>query len=346
MNSVEGIGSAGATVRTRFWGSGVLDAIVLVYFLSQLGNVLLTKLATSTVHRDAAGLAILPYTLLIYAALTYLFIWLSGWHRDAHATRIAGLRVPMPTRYTALSSVGSALMLSAVPMSYGLPDISIPFIMLLMRGGILVLAPIVDLYFGRRIRWWSYVGLAMVALALTLVMYQRGGLHLSPLATTTVLFYNLGYVLRVTVMTHVAKRGDPAQSRQYFVEERMLALPLSILALAALTMAGIGAPAEGFAGIIGVEWSAALFWNVFGVGLSLALVSIFAALILLGAQENSFCVPLERSGGLLAGFAAAWLLHWAWDMPAPTGTEMLGATILIAAIALLSVASHRDRGAN
>jgi drug/metabolite transporter (DMT)-like permease len=326
---------------------GRLEGIVGLYFLSYIPNVLLTRLATSDVHPDRGrpltGLETLPSSLLINLVLTYAFIAVSGWHRDAHARVIAGARVPVPTRYTALSGVGTALVLFTVPLSFTFTNVSIPFIQLLMRGDILLIAPLVDLLFRRRVRWWSWAALAMVAMALLLVVRQRGGFQLPPLAVATIVLYTIGYFLRLAVMTHVAKRGDPAALRGYFVEEKVIALPMSVLALAALSATGLGTQAdELWWGFLKV-WGDPVLWPMIGVGVTLTIVSVFAAIILLAPQENSYCVPLERSASLLAGLVTAWLLHWGWGQTAPTGTEMAGATLLIAAITLLALAPRRAR---
>ena len=326
--------------RLRFGG---LEAILLAYLLGHSSNVVMTRLVTNGPGTTLGSLAVLPYTLCVSAVLTFLFIWGSGWHRNAHGRQVGRLRLPVPTRLTALSGVGSALMVSAVPMSFSLRDVSIPVILLMLRGGILVLAPVVDLFFGRRIRWWSVVALVTVAIALSLVLFQGGGVKLSALALLTICSYNVGFLMRLTVMTRVAKRGDAAQSRGFFVEEKLVALPLGILGLIGLTLVGIGAPGEGLDGILHVQWTPLLAWQVFGIGATLALVSMLAAMILLGAQENSFCVPLERSSGLLAGFSAAWILHFGWQLPAPTASEMQAAALLLGAILLLTFASRWER---
>ena len=144
-----------------------LEAIVVFYFLSYIPNILFTRLATSRVNpelgRVLTGLETLPASLLVNLVLTYLFIWLSGWHRDAHAVQLGGARVPVPTRYTVLSGVGTALILFTVPLSFTFTNVSIPFIQLLMRGDILLIAPLVDLIFRRRVRWWSWTALVIVA---------------------------------------------------------------------------------------------------------------------------------------------------------------------------------------
>lgn len=325
-----------------------LEAIVLCYMLSYIPNILFTRLATSGVHPDRgrplSGLETLPASLLVNLVLTYAFIWLSGWHRDANALRLAGLRLPVPTGATLLSGIGTALVLFTVPLSFTFTDVSIPFIQLLMRGDILVIAPLVDLLFGRRVRWWSWVALVLVAFALTLVVRQRGGFNLPPMAIATVVLYTVGYFLRLAVMTRQAKRGEPSQVRSYFVEEKVIALPLSVLALAAVSVSGLGNQADELSWGFTQVWHDPVLWPLVGAGFTLTIISVFAAVILLDPHENSYCVPLERSSSLLAGLAAAYLLHWIWGLPAPTVTELAGAGLLIAAIVLLTVAPRLQRG--
>jgi hypothetical protein len=85
-------------------------------------------------------------------------------------------------------------------------------------------------------------------------------------------------------------------------------------------------------------WSDPVFWLLAGAAITLTIVSVFAAIILLDPHENSYCVPLERSASLVAGLGAAFIMHWVWDMPSPTGMEVLGALMLIGAIVLLTLA--------
>ncbi len=324
-----------------------LEWIVLLYFLSYLPNILITRLATTAPNADLGrpptGLEVLPASLILNLVMTYLFIWWSGWHRDANSTQIAGHRVPIPTRYTLLSGVGTALVLFTVPLSLTFTNVSIPFIQLLMRGDILLIAPLVDLIFRRRVRWWSWVALVLVAVALTLVIRQRGGLNLPPLAILTVVLYTLGYFIRLFVMTHVAKSSDPASVRRYFTEEKIVALPMAVLWLAGISALGLGNQSGQLEwGFLSV-WTDPILWPLIGIAATLTVVSVFAAIILLDARENTYCVPLERSASLLAGIVAAYLLHWGWGLPSPTLMEVIGASLLIAAIVLLTVAPKYSR---
>jgi len=324
-----------------------LESIVGLYFVSYIPNIILTRLATSGINpergRALTGLETLPVSLIINLLLTYAFIWASGWHRDAHAIQLGGVRVPVPTRYTLLSGIGTALVLFTVPLSFTFTNVSIPFIQLLMRGDILLIAPLVDFIFGRRVRWWSWTALAVVAIALTFVVHQRGGFNLPPLAIVTVVLYTVGYFLRLAVMTRISKSGDAASVRRYFVEEKVVALPMSVLALAAVSWMGLGSQAGELSWGFTHAWGDEVFVLLAGGGFTLTIISVFAAIILLDPRENSYCVPLERSSSLLAGLVAAFALHAWWGQPIPTGSEIIGAALLLAAILLLTLAPRFAR---
>jgi len=94
--------------------------------------------------RPLTGLEILPASLIASGVLTYLFVWLAGWWKAAHSANVLGLRLPWPTRWTALSGVGTALVLFTVPLSFTFEGVSIPFIQLVMRGDLLIIAPLCD----------------------------------------------------------------------------------------------------------------------------------------------------------------------------------------------------------
>ncbi|MFC3580848.1 hypothetical protein [Sphingomonas hylomeconis] len=329
------------------WERFPLEGYVLLYFLAYLPNVIITKLVTSTPHpglgRPLTGLETLPASLIISTLLTYLFIWGSGWHRDANAVQIAGARVPVPTKYTLLSGLGTALVLFTVPLSFTFEGVSIPFIQLLMRGDILLIAPLVDLMFGRKVRWWSWAALVMVLVALVITLFDRGGFDLPPLAILTVVLYTVGYFIRLAVMTKVSKTGEPASVRRYFVEEKVIALPLSVAVLAAISASGIGTQSGALGwGFLSV-WSDPVIVPLFFIGLTLTIISVFAVIILLDARENAYCVPLERAASLVAGVGGSVLLAWFWGLRMPRPAELVGAAILIGAIVLLSLAPRFSR---
>lgn len=325
-----------------------LEGFVLLYLLAYLPNVIVTRLVTTTPHaglgRPLTGLETLPASLVVNMVLTWAFIWLSGWHKDANKLAVGPLRIPFPTRHTFLSGIGTALVLFTVPLSFTIPDVSIPFIQLIMRGDILIIAPLVDLMFGRRVRWWSWAALGLVLLALLVTLSDRGGLKLPPIAILTVVLYTLGYFLRLYVMTKVSKSGDPASVRRYFVEEKMIALPMSVVILGLISASGIGGQAGELSwGFVGV-WSDPVLIDLFWIGATLTVISVLAIIILLDPRENAYCVPLERAASLVAGVGGSVLLAWFWGLKMPRGAELAGAGILIGAIVLLSLAPRLSPG--
>lgn len=324
-----------------------LEGFVFLYFLAYLPNVMITKLVTSTPNaalgRPLTGLETLPASLTINLVLTYLFIWLSGWHRDANKVRVGPVSIPFPTRYTFLSGIGTSLVLFTVPLSFTFEGVSIPFIQLIMRGDILIIAPLVDLMFGRKVQWWSWTALAMVLVALFITLGDRGGLYLPPLAIITIILYTIGYFLRLMVMNKISKSGDPASVRRYFVEEKVIALPLSVAILTAIAASGIGGQSNQLHwGLIDV-WTDPAIWSMFWIGATLTVISVLAIIILLDPKENAYCVPLERAASLVAGVGGTMILAAWWGLAQPRVAELIGAAILIAAIVLLSLAPRMAR---
>jgi hypothetical protein len=324
-----------------------LEGFVALYLLAYLPNVMITRWVTTIVHpglgRPLTGLETLPASLIINMVLTWAFIWLSGWHRDARGVSLGSFRLPVPDRWTFLSGIGTSFILFTVPLSFTIPNVSIPFMQLLMRGDILLIAPLVDLMFRRRVRWWSWTALVMVLAALVITLTDRGGFNLPPLAVLTIVLYTIGYFLRLFVMTKISKSGDPASVRRYFVEEKMVALPLSVIVLGLISASGIGGQSGELGwGFVSV-WTDRVMWPLFGIALTLTIISILAIIILLDPRENAYCVPLERAASLVAGVGGSVLLAWGWGLRMPRVAELLGAGILIAAIVLLSLAPRLTR---
>lgn len=318
-----------------------IELLSVLYLLMYLPYMLITRKLATTVDpqlgRPPTGLETLPVVMIAGGTLVLLFIGLSGWWRSAHRLRVGRYSLPVPTRWTALSGVGTALLLFTVPLSLTFAGVSIPFMQVLMRGDVLVVAPLVDLLAGRKVSWYSWVALVLVAAALSMTVWERGGLRLPPLALGTVVLYTLGYFVRLMVMTRVAKNGDSESLKGYFTEENLVAMPLSVLALWVLTRTPLAAQgAELHWGFTGAWISSSL--PLLGIlTLTFAAVSILSALILLSPRENTFCVPLERAASIIAGSIAAYLLAILYGQPLPTGAELLGVFLLIAAIVLLTV---------
>jgi hypothetical protein len=317
-----------------------IELSLLVYLIAYVPYAVVTKLITSpkagVVSRPLSGLETLPVALIISGVLLLLFVWISGWWRTA--TRIRSLGgFPGATRWTVLAGIGATLLLVSVPLSYTFAGVSIPFVQLLMRGDIILIAPIVDLLFGRKVRWYSWVAFALVLVGLAVNVTARDGFHIPPLLLLIIVAYTAGYFIRLYVMTKIAKNSDEQATQRYFVEEKIVSVPLSIIVLGVIAVAVPGTQGQQVhAGFVSV-WSSDAFWLLVLQSVALSVIAVVSALILLDKHENTYCLPLERSASIIAGVFAAYILAIFFGLPYPTRAELFGAGLLAIAVIVLSI---------
>lgn len=319
-----------------------IEMAVLLYTLAYLPYVVITRmLSTSSdanVGRPLTGLEILPAMLIAGAVTTYGFMLLSGWGRGVARVKVAGISIPFATCWTFWSGVFTALVLVTVPLSYTFENVSVPFMQLLMRGDVLIIAPLVDLISGRRVRWWSWVALALVGFGMAVNFQARGGLHLPVMAIVAIVLYTIGYFGRLFIMSKIAKNDDPELLRRFFSEEKIIGFPVAIGAMALIAFTGNSPQARELAwGFTGIWTSPQLIWVAIA-GLMVCFTGVTAAVILLDGRENSYCVPLERSASILAGIGGSVVLALWLGGRMPTQAEFFGAGVLIVAMFVLSLA--------
>lgn len=321
--------------------------LAVVYMVTYAAGAALTRQAAVVTGLGGApaGLEILPATTLLSGILTYAFVGLTGWWRDAHSLTIWGHTLPCPTVWTAVSGLGAALLLVTVLLSFTFGDVSIPFMQLLMRGDVLLVAPLVDLVLGRRVRWFSWVAILLICLGLWVAAGATRPLSLPPMAIATVALYTLGHLLRLLVMTKVAKNGDIRQSRGYFVEEKLVAIPTALFILLLWGAIRSGRHLADLHLIFFDVWAGGRFFTLCLVSTLMLMTSIVSLFMLLDRRENTFCVPFERSAGVFAAFAATYVLAAMNLGLPPSGSELAGAALLFSAMALLSVAPKFRRTA-
>ncbi len=294
------------------------------------------------------GFALLPSTTIasLVGMIAFLAILLGTGGRFRAA---AGARAfPHPGTWTFLSGLCTAMIIGTTTLAYTFKE-SIVFMMLMMRGGVLIIAPLVDALSRRKVKWYSWVALALTVIGLippvAVKMIQEHektgslGLVISLGALLDVVLYLGSYFVRLRFMSRLAKSEDPNARLRYFVEEQMVATPAIVFALAmvALFSPSLGAGAEevraGFTGF--TTWGWAIGGTAILVGLLSQGTGIFGGLILLDKRENTFCVPVNRASSVLAGVLASVILLGAGQKIDPW--ELLGASFVIAAIVVLSV---------
>jgi len=317
------------------------EAIAVVYLVLWIPSIAMTRLVT--VKGGLTGLEILPVLTCLTTLAMWSFIALSGWSRAAHTVRLASFHIPVPTSWRLVSALAATLLALSTPLSFTFPGVSIPFIQLLMKAGVLLIAPAVDLASGRRVHWYSWVALLLAASGLLIALRARGALNLPPLCLLVIAMYLGGYFVRLTAMSKAAKTGDPHTLKRYFVEEQVAAWPFAIVAGSALLAFGRG---NGFDQL---RWGATHLWTapvlpeLIGIAMLTTLLGALSLVILLNARENTFCVPLERSASVLGGLAAAYVLAALYGLPFPTPAELIGAAFLVAAMVVLSLGPRLSR---
>ncbi|MCC6555058.1 MAG: hypothetical protein IT372_18985 [Polyangiaceae bacterium] len=312
----------------------------LGYFLCYAPYSALTKLVSQGkipgMARGISGFAVLPISTIASLAGMMIFITAMGWWKHAGRREVLGLRVVAPGRWTFLSGLCSAAIIGTTTLSYTFSGVSIVFMMLLMRGGVLVIAPLVDAVSRRKVRWSSWASLALSLGALLVAFAEGASWELTAVAAADVAIYLASYFIRLRFMSRLAKSDDPAARTRYFVEEQMVATPAIVLALAVAAILGQGDLMAdvrwGFTGI----WSSGAALAVLAVGFLSQGTGIFGGLILLDRRENTFCVPVNRASSILAGLLATLGLSTFAGAKALPTSELIGAALIIAAMAVLA----------
>ncbi len=311
----------------------------LGYFATYVPYSALTKAVSSGLAGDGpvSGVELLPVTAVASLVGMFVFISAMGWWKYASSTRVGRWNVPHPTRTTLLSGICTSGVIATTTLAYTFDGVSIVFMMLLMRGGVLIIAPIVDATSGRKVRWFSAVGLALsLGSVVVAVVSVRDDLALTWVAAADVALYLGAYFLRLRWMSRVAKTPDLAQRTRYFVEEQMVATPVLVAVLAIGAVIGHSA----VLGDLRAGFTTFLQRPIVWVGVLIGLLSqgtgIFGGLVLLDHRESSYAVPINRCSSVLAGVLAGYVLVWWFGAGAPASSELVGAGLIVLALAALA----------
>jgi hypothetical protein len=318
-------------------------ALTLGYFLFYIPYSGLAKAVTSgllTGGRRIPGAELLPSTGISCAITVLLFITVMGWWKYGRKRRVFGLNVLFPRLQTFISGLSFAAIIITTTLAYSFSGVSIVFALVLMRAGVLIMSPLIDRVFHRRVRWFSWAGLVLSLVALLLSFSSIHEYQLSLAALLNLAAYLTGYALRLPCMTQIAKTGEKETAYRYFVEEQAVAMPAVVLAPAVLALIGRGEIVNqlryGFAHLL--DSSIAL--SGFSIGIFYAGLGICLSFIYLDRRENTFCMPLFSCSSLLSGIVASYLLLWWLHGPAPSGVQIGAAFLIIAALLVMSPLHH------
>src|ERR1700704_995566 len=316
--------------------------LALGYFLFYIPYSGLTKAVTSGLlfGHPVSGASLLPSTIIATALAMFLFITVMGWWKYAGKKRVYGRNIVLPGRHTFISGLGFATIIIATTLAYSFSGVSILFALILMRSGVLIMSPLIDRVFQRRVRWFSWAGLLLSMAAVMIAFLAVSDYQLSLAALLNLAAYLTGYALRLPCMTQISKTGQKETSLGYFVEEQIVAMPALVIAPALLALLGHGSIANemrfGFTHVLSAPFATAGL----AIGLFYAGLGIFCTFIYLDRRENTFCIPMFACSSILSGIVATYILTWWLHAPYPSGIQMSSACLIMAALFVLSPLHH------
>ncbi len=344
------------------------------YFACYVPYTALTKAITGGLFTSLPklqGAMTLPMS--VFASVIVMIIYLSvmKWWGYLPKKKLGGLTIRFPDTLQFFSGICAGVVVMTTTLAYTFTGVSIVFMMLLQKGGALIIAPIVDLIMGRRPKWYSWCGflLSLCAIAVPVLFVPvnkadpLGGITLTknfdmnmPLgAWLTVFFYLLAYFVRFLFMTKRAKTTDADVTKSYFVQEQVVATPVLFIGLAVLAALGSSSNITDTAannleifdmlnyGFTQVPQIGLLLLVVLLIGTFSGGTGICGNLIYLSPGDNTFCVPVNRCSSVLAGVVATFILWLGFDGSTPKTADLIGAAFLVCTILLLSFGPRIDK---
>ncbi|HEV7891576.1 MAG TPA: hypothetical protein VGP08_13105 [Pyrinomonadaceae bacterium] len=331
--------------KKRLYGLGIWG-LGLGYYLFYTPYSGMTKALSNGVIPGVGsvpGVVLLPASAVATLVCMFGFITVIGWWKHAGRREFFGVSVPFPQRLTFLSGVCLATIIGTTTLAFTFDGVSIVLVLVLLRGGILIIAPAVDSITGRRVRWFSWAAMLFSLLAVLVVLADASNYKLTVTAVADVTAYLAAYFFKLQFMTRLSKSDEPDAARRYFVEEQMVATPLLVLALGVTAALGAGDTAAGFrVGFTTFLLSGAL-WPTVLVGVFYAGLCVCTTFIFLDRRENTFCVPMHCGSSMLSGVTASFVLALLFNQPSPSAAQLASAGLIIVALAFLSPLHHFQR---
>lgn len=332
--------------KQRKYGLGIW-ALGLGYFLFYTPYSGLTRGLSNGIftgaHQPLRGTVLLPVSITAVAGGMLGFITVMNWWKYAGHRELLGISVPFPRRLTFLSGICMATIMGTTTLAFAFEGVSIVLVLVLLRGGVLIIAPVVDAIVDRRVRWFSWLAMLISLIAVLVVLGDTANYKLSNTAVVTIAAYLIAYFIKFQLMSRLAKTDDKRATLRYFVEEQMVASPLLLLVLAAMAAIGIGDA------MLGLRTGFTTFLTSRDAGLAL-LIGLFYAglcicttLIFLDRRENTFCVPMHCGSSMLSGVAATYALSFAFHRAPPSEPQLISAGLIVMALAFLSPLHHFQR---
>src|SRR5829696_6387438 len=176
---------------------------------SGLTKALSNGLLTGT---GVKGTVLLPISAIATVIGMLGFITVMGWWKYAGRREFFGVEVPFPRRLTFLSGVCMATIMGTTTLAFTFAGLSIVLVLVLLRGGTLIIAPVVDHIVGRRVRWFSWAAMFISLLAVLVVLSDAANYTLTIAAIIDVAAYLTAYFFKLQFMSRLAKSDQKSET--------------------------------------------------------------------------------------------------------------------------------------
>ncbi|WP_281557583.1 hypothetical protein [Thalassomonas sp. RHCl1] len=305
--------------------------------IKALSSGLLANLGVSSNVQALNPSAFLPWVLLGTVLTMPLIIYALGWYRflksekSSFSETFTGIN-----RWAACSGLAFSVIIVTTTLAYSFVGVSIVFALLLMRGGVLMMSPLVDHFSGRQVHWYSWGGLVLSLFAVALALAQAAEYQLAPLVLLNLAAYLSGYIFRLRLMSHYAKDAQESVNRQFFVQENTVAMS-ALLVIAVFTVIfHLNSGQISFADYLSVMVSSKVIYPAMMIGAFYGILAVFGSLIYLNRRENTFAIPVNRCASLLSGVCASFILYFFFAGQELSVIQLSSAFAICLALTLMS----------
>jgi hypothetical protein len=230
-----------------------------------------------------------------------------------------------------ITGVACAIISMMTTASYMLHGAALVTMGLLLRGGMLSLAPINDRIQRRHISRQTWVGFSLALAAIMCGIASAGAIP--PIGIAIFIAYLCAYALNLNFYGKNQGKFRFLCSAQLVACTTMLLISaiqcIAMLSHDGIRMAIVHAKSHG-SGLLSISVSDAL--HAISIGAMAQLTGIFGPMILMSPTEQTYSVPINRSGSVIATVAAQHLLGNTLSV-----AQMLGVAFFVIAIVVLAL---------
>jgi len=328
-------------MKKHFLDSAGIWLLAFGYFICYWPYSAITKALSKGLfpgmQEGVPSFQLLPVSAITGVLGLAIFLTIKGWWNYGGRKKIFGINVFYPNKWTFMSGLCCTVISTTTTLAYTFSGVSIVFVMVLMRSGVLIIAPVTDFFSKRKVKWYSWAGLILSLISLIVTFSNQSSYHITFLCAINIILYLISYFIRLKFMSNIAKSDKEEDNIKYFVEEQLVTSPVILIVLIIMAFINYGGEMKDI-GLGFTEFLSGPF-AIYGIimGLLSSGTGFFGGLILLNKRENTYCVPINRCSSVLAGILASYSLMILFNEKSPEFSEIIGAGFIIIAMLFLTI---------